>query len=107
METEPKILYIDDEMNNLISFKANFRCRYVIYTASSTTEAQQILRTNPDIRIIFCDQRMPDELGTDFLHRIKKDFSRPVRILLTAYADMETVIDAINKGHIFRFVRKP
>src|SRR5690606_14735421 len=75
--------------------------------ASSTTEAEEILATNPDIRVIFCDQRMPGELGVDFLHRIKKEFPRPIRILLTAYADMETVIEAVNKGHIFRFVRKP
>ncbi|MBE8720906.1 hybrid sensor histidine kinase/response regulator [Sphingobacterium sp. Ka21] len=107
MQKEVKILYIDDEVNNLIGFKANFRYRYVIHTASSTDEALEILVANPDIRVVFCDQRMPDELGVDFLNRIKKDFPRPIRILLTAYADMETVVDAVNKGHIFRFVRKP
>ncbi|GGG84938.1 hybrid sensor histidine kinase/response regulator [Parapedobacter pyrenivorans] len=103
----PEILYIDDEANNLVSFKATFRYRYPIYTAISTDEARDILRSNPNIRIIFCDQRMPGETGIDFLHHIKLDFPRPVRILLTAYADMETVVDAVNKGHIFRFVRKP
>src|SRR5690606_23380739 len=107
MQKELEVLYIDDEINNLVGFKANFRYSYVVHTASSTTEAQEILATNPNIRVIFCDQRMPGELGIDFLHRIKKEFPRPIRILLTAYADMETVIDAVNKGHIFRFVRKP
>ncbi|WP_293939002.1 hybrid sensor histidine kinase/response regulator [Sphingobacterium sp. UBA5996] len=107
MQREFEILYIDDEANNLVSFKANFRYDYTIYTASNTTEAEKILHTHPDIRIIFCDQRMPDEMGIDFLHRIKKDFPKPIRILLTAYANMETVIEAVNKGHIFRFVRKP
>jgi len=107
MLKSPEILYIDDETNNLISFKATFRYRYPIYTAVNTAEAREILRANPDIRIIFCDQRMPGERGIDFLHNIKQEFPRPVRILLTAYADMETVVDAVNKGHIFRFVRKP
>jgi Signal transduction histidine kinase len=107
MQRELEILYIDDEVNNLVSFKANFRYDYTIYTASNTSEAETILDAHPDIRIIFCDQRMPDEMGIDFLHRIKKDFPKPIRILLTAYANMETVIDAVNKGHIFRFVRKP
>ncbi|SFS48623.1 hybrid sensor histidine kinase/response regulator [Sphingobacterium wenxiniae] len=107
MQKEIKILYIDDEVNNLVSFKANFRLHYQIFTASDTTEGLQILRHHPDIRVIFCDQRMPGELGVDFFNRIKHDFSQPIRILLTAYADMEMVIDAINKGHIFRFVRKP
>ncbi|HBW82234.1 MAG TPA: hybrid sensor histidine kinase/response regulator, partial [Sphingobacterium sp.] len=92
---------------NLVSFKANFRYDYAIHTASNTSEAETILHAHPDIRIIFCDQRMPDEMGIDFLHRNKKDFPKPIRILLTAYANMETVIDAVNKGHIFRFVRKP
>ena len=107
MLQSPEILYIDDETNNLVSFKATFRYRYPIYTAVGTDDARDILRSNPNIRVIFCDQRMPGETGIDFLHQIKRDFPRQVRILLTAYADMETVIDAVNKGHIFRFVRKP
>lgn len=107
MPETPKILYIDDEVNNLVSFKANLRYRYAIFTAPDTEEGLNILRNHPDIRIIFCDHRMPGELGIDFFNRIKDDFSRPVRILLTAFADMEMVIEAINKGHIFRFVRKP
>ncbi|ERJ60999.1 sensor histidine kinase [Sphingobacterium paucimobilis] len=107
MKEVPEILYIDDEVNNLIGFKANFRYHYLVHTASNTSEAREILRNHPDIRVIFCDQRMPGELGVDFLHTIRTEFPRPIRILLTAYADMETVVDAVNKGHIFRFVRKP
>lgn len=107
MLKSPEILYIDDEANNLISFKATFRYRYTIYTAINTADAREILRVNPDIRIIFCDQRMPGEMGIDFFHNMKLEFPRPIRILLTAYADMETVVDGVNKGHIFRFVRKP
>lgn len=107
MLKSPEILYIDDEANNLISFKATFRYRYQIYTASNTDDARSILQENPNIRVIFCDQRMPGELGIDFFHSIRHTYPRPVRILLTAYADMETVVGAVNKGHIFRFVRKP
>ena len=107
MHNSPEILYIDDEANNLISFKAAFRYRYPIYTAINTDEARQILQANPNIQVIFCDQRMPGETGIEFLNDIKRQFPRPVRILLTAYADMEVIADAVNKGHIFRFVRKP
>ena len=107
MQQVPEILYVDDEVNNLVGFKANFRYHYLVHTASNTAEAREILRKHPDIRVIFCDQRMPGELGVDFLHNIRTEFPRPIRILLTAYADMETVVDAVNKGHIFRFVRKP
>ncbi|WP_223815390.1 MULTISPECIES: hybrid sensor histidine kinase/response regulator [Sphingobacterium] len=102
-----EILYVDDEVNNLLGFKANFRLDYIIHIASNTKEAEKILAENPNIRIIFCDQRMPDELGVDFLARVRKEYPRPIRILLTAYADMSVVIDAINRGNIFKFVRKP
>lgn len=102
-----EILYVDDELNNLLGFKANFRLDYKIFIASDTKEAEKILADNPNIRIIFCDQRMPNELGVDFLERIKVIYPRPIRILLTAFADMSVVINAINKGNIFKFVRKP
>jgi two-component system sensor histidine kinase/response regulator len=102
-----EILYIDDEENNLLSFKASFRYRYQIFLAPNTEKAKEILRNNPNIRLIFCDQRMPGQTGIEFFNEIKTVYPRPIRILLTAYADMDTVIDAVNSGQIFRFVRKP
>lgn len=107
MDNNIEILYIDDEYNNLVGFKAALRMQYNIHIASNTTDAENILMTNPNIRIIFCDQKMPGENGIDFFNRIKKEYPRPIRILITAYADMDTVIDSINRGHIFRFIRKP
>ena len=101
------ILYIDDEENNLLSFKAAFRYRYQIHLAHNTDKAKEILATNQNIRLIFCDQRMPGQTGIEFFNEIKTVYPRPIRILLTAYADMDTVIDAVNSGQIFRFVRKP
>lgn len=107
MDGKVEILYIDDEIQNLIGFRASLRYDYTVHTASNTTEAREILASHSDIRVIFCDQRMPAETGVEFLQSIRREFPLPVRILLTAYADMETVIDAINKGHIYKFVRKP
>ncbi len=107
MAEKIKILYVDDELNNLISFKAAFRFDYHIYTADNTEAALELLTAHPDIRIVFSDQRMPDKTGVEFLSEIRGRFPRPIRILLTAYADLETVVEAINKGHVFRFVRKP
>ncbi len=107
MEKNIEILYIDDEKNNLIAFKAMLRKRYTVHTVSNTIEAVNILLTNAQIRMIFCDQRMEGEQGVDFFERIKKEFPRPVRILLTALPDPEIVLDAINRGNVFRFMRKP
>lgn len=102
-----KILYIDDEANNLVGFKASFRIDYDVLIANNTAEALAHLTKHPDIRAIFCDQRMPDKTGVQFFEDIRLDFPHPIRMLLTGYADIESVIDAINKGHVFRYIKKP
>jgi signal transduction histidine kinase len=107
MPNKIKILYIDDEITNLVGFKASFRFDYHIFTADNATRALNILIENPDIQIIFCDQRMPDKTGVEFFEEIRSLFPLPIRILLTAYADIDSVIDAINKGNIYRYVKKP
>lgn len=107
MSEKIKILYIDDELNNLVGFKASFRLDYNILVAVNTSEAIEILTKHPDIRIVFCDQRMPDKTGVEFFEEIRSWFPHPIRILITGYTDVEAVIDAINRGHIFRYVKKP
>src|SRR5690606_18553028 len=70
-------------------------------------EAIAYLNKHPDIRVIFCDQRMPEKTGVEFFEDIRSQHPLPIRILITAYSDIEAVIAAINKGHIFRYVKKP
>jgi response regulator RpfG family c-di-GMP phosphodiesterase len=100
------ILYVDDEMNNLISFKAVFRIKYNVLTAISGEEAIKILHNNI-VNVIITDQRMPKMTGVEFLESILAEFPDPMRILLTGYADMNAVIDAVNKGKIFHYLTKP
>lgn len=100
------ILYVDDEENNLVSFKANFRYDYNVSLAHSGIEAIGIIETRP-IEIIITDQRMPNMTGIQFLERILENYPDPMRILLTGYADINAVIDAINKGKIFHYHAKP
>jgi two-component system sensor histidine kinase/response regulator len=102
-----KVLYIDDEINNLLSFQAAFRRRYKIFIASSAAEGLNILNDENDINVIICDQRMPQSTGVEFFQVVHKAFPQPVRILLTGYTDVEAIIDAINKGEIFRYIKKP
>ncbi len=101
------ILYLDDEINNLQSFKAKFRTEYTIFLANNSAEAYQILSNNPHIQIIISDQRMPDVSGVEFFESILNDHPDPIRILLTGYSDITAVIDAINKGQIYRYLEKP
>lgn len=105
-EGKINILYVDDEQNNLISFKATFRLKYNIHTAISGEKAIKILKNNP-IEIIITDQRMPNMTGVEFLQSILDEYPEPIRILLTGYADLNAVIDSVNKGKIFHYLTKP
>lgn len=100
------ILYIDDEEHNLVAFKAVLRRDFEIYTAISVKEARKYLE-DYEIKIIVSDQRMPQITGVQFFSEIKKSHPEPIRILLTGYSDMEAVIDAINKGEVYRYLTKP
>jgi len=100
------VLYIDDEVNNLTAFKATYRRIYNIYTAESAKDGRAILNEN-DIEIILTDQRMPDVTGVEFLQSIIDDHPNPIRILVTGYSDITAVIDAVNKGQIYRYISKP
>ena len=100
------ILYVDDEENNLLSFKATFRIKHHVLTALSGDEALKILSSN-HIDIIITDQRMPEMTGVEFLEKVLENYPDPMRILLTGYADMSAVVEAVNKGKIFHYVTKP
>ncbi|WP_207428847.1 response regulator [Pedobacter sp. SYSU D00535] len=100
------ILYVDDEENNLISFKATFRLKYNVFIALSGDEAMKIIESKP-IEVIITDQRMPNMTGVEFLEKVLEKYPDPMRLLLTGYADMNAVVDAVNKGKIFHYLAKP
>lgn len=105
-EVKPTILYVDDEMNNLLSFKAAFRRQFNVLTAESASDAKRILSETP-VQVIVSDQRMPQTTGIEFFASILEEYPDPIRILLTGYADIQAVIDAINLGQVFRYCTKP
>lgn len=108
MEEEQKIhvLYVDDEENNLIAFKASFRRDFTIFTAISAAVAKEILAQN-DIHILITDQRMPGITDSELLAQAVKDYPDQIRILLTGFSDMEALKDAINLGQIYCYLQKP
>lgn len=101
-----RVLYVDDEVHNLHSFKAAFRRDFEVFTAESAAEGRKIL-ANEDIKVIITDQRMPETTGVEFLESIIPSYPDPIRILLTGYTDIQAVIDAINKGQIYHYITKP
>lgn len=102
-----KVLYVDDERNNLLSFKATFRKDYRVFIASSGKEGLEILEQNKDMHVIVTDQRMPEMTGIEFLTAVLELYPDPIRILLTGYSDINAVVDAINKGQVYRYISKP
>lgn len=100
------VLYIDDEANNLNIFKATFRFDFDIHLANSALEAFDILKQHP-VQVIIADQRMPDMTGVEFFEAVIEIHKDPVRMLLTAHADIEAAIDSINKGQVYRYIKKP
>lgn len=103
---EKKILYIDDEKENLDGFSYTFRKEYEIYLAQDVTTAFDII-SKEDIKIVIADQRMPDVQGTDLLEEISKKYPNIIRIILTAYAEVDVIMEAVNKGKVYRFLTKP
>jgi signal transduction histidine kinase/YesN/AraC family two-component response regulator len=105
MHALPNILFVDDEEDNLLVFKASFRREYNIYTASSAAEGIKALEHfTPDI--IISDQRMPHLNGVEFLSNLP-DEPINIRIILSGFSDTETIIKALNKGKIYQYHRKP
>lgn len=101
-----KVLYIDDEENNLLAFKASFRRQYEIYTANSAAEGLKVLENLP-VEVIIADQKMPQTTGVEFFKSITDTYPDPIRILLTGYTDISALADAINHGDIYRYITKP
>ncbi|MCU0374939.1 MAG: response regulator [Chitinophagaceae bacterium] len=100
------VLYVDDEINNLNSFKATYRRDFKVYTANSGPEALKIIK-EVNFQVIITDQRMPEMTGVEFLIEVLKISPDAIRILLTGYSDINAVIDAVNKGQIYYYVNKP
>jgi two-component system sensor histidine kinase/response regulator len=106
MEDKIRVLYVDDDEYNLRVFKASFRFDYQIFLAKSAKEGLEILKEN-EIHVIIADQKMPEVTGVQFFESILNEYPETIRILITGYSDIEAVIDAINKGKIFYYIKKP
>ncbi|MFO0322799.1 MAG: hybrid sensor histidine kinase/response regulator [Bacteroidota bacterium] len=106
VEEKIKVLFVDDEEQNLISFRANFRKAYEIHTALNAKDALDFLEKNP-VHIIISDQRMPNITGVDFLEQTVKLYPDSIRLLITGQSDIDVVVDAINRGQITKFITKP
>jgi response regulator RpfG family c-di-GMP phosphodiesterase len=105
-ESKINVLYVDDEENNLLAFKASFRRHFNVFTAISADEGKKILASQ-EIHVLITDQRMPGTLGTELLAQAVKENPDQIRILLTGFSDIEAIKDAVNRGQIYHYLQKP
>jgi two-component system sensor histidine kinase/response regulator len=102
------ILCVDDEIDNVEALERLFRKKYQVLKATSGEQALQLLDQNPaPVTLVITDQRMPEMTGVEFLEKSLKKYPDTIRILLTGYTDLESVIEAVNKGQIYRYLTKP
>ena len=101
------LLIVDDDVNVLTSLHRLFRRdNYRVLTASSPAEGFELLALYR-VQVILCDQRMPVMSGTEFLSEVKEMYPETIRIILSGYTGVESVLDSINRGAIYRFYTKP
>ncbi len=101
------LLIVDDEPNVLTALRRVFRKEgWLTLTASNANEGFELLATH-DVGVVMSDQRMPGMTGTEFLHAVKEMYPDTIRLLLTGYADFSTVIDAVNRGDLYKVLSKP
>lgn len=100
------ILYVDDEPANLRTFELSFGREFTILTAESAEEGMRVLNDHP-VAVVLSDHKMPGMTGVEFLRWVREFDESAVRILVTAYGDVETLGAAINDGRIYRYIPKP
>jgi DNA-binding NtrC family response regulator len=107
-EATHTLLIVDDEEPIHRSLERTLRKEpYALLHAHDAAEAWLLLRQHPEIDLVVCDHYMPGTHGLDFLMRVRQRYPDLVTVLLTAQADLELVIRAINQGHVHRFFTKP
>src|SRR3954470_11491335 len=102
------ILYVDDEEKSLKYFTRAFEDQFRIFTANNAQDGLKIFEAHKDeIGVLITDQRMPGEKGVWLLEKARQIRPRILRMLATAFADMEAAIAAVNSGSIFKYITKP
>lgn len=102
------VLYADDEEQALKYFRKFLDKEYKVFTATSVKDAIAILdRDAAQIGVVVTDQRMPGQQGTELLAHIKDKHPNIVRIMTTAYAEIDDAIKAVNSGSIYKYLTKP
>jgi signal transduction histidine kinase len=100
------IVYVDDERPNRVVFEQSFGVRFNVRTLASPKEALELLR-NEATAVLITDQRMPEMSGHELLTRVKQLYPEIIRVVITAYSDLDPILSAVNEGLVARYIVKP
>lgn len=100
------VLFVDDDASNLCVWETALGNSYNVLIAEHAMKALALLREF-EVAVIVADQRMPAMTGTELLEQVRATYPDTVRILITAYSDLDAAVEAINRGNVRRFLRKP
>ncbi len=106
LQDSPAILYVDDDEANRVIFEISFQDQFNILTVESGEQALKLLDTEK-IGVILTDQRMPNMTGNQLLKHVKDSHPRVVRVILTAYSQLDPILKAVNEGLVARYIIKP
>jgi signal transduction histidine kinase len=106
MTVKHTLLVVDDEPDVVESVQDLLRRRYRVLGATRARDGIVLLRQE-EVHIVMSDQRMPEMTGVEFLHQVREEYPDCTRLLFTGYADIRAVVDAINQGHVYRYITKP
>ena len=102
-----RVLFVDDDPQLLAAFGRAYRKRFDFHTAQSGDQGLEMIRTSPPFAAVVADMRMPGMNGVEFLAQVQTAAPDTTRIMLTGQADLDTAMEAVNKGRVFRFLNKP
>ncbi|MCI0682473.1 MAG: response regulator [Gemmataceae bacterium] len=100
------LLVVDDEADVCDSVHDLLRREFTVLKARNAEEGIQLMQQN-EVHIIMTDQRMPKITGVELLTKIRQRYPQAVRMLFTGYADLDSIVAAINQGHVYGFLKKP
>lgn len=103
---KPHVLFVDDDPSNLAVLEATCADEFAVLTAGSAEQALELMKKH-EVGVLLTDQRMPVTTGVELLERVRSDYPDVIRMLVTAYTDLGAAIDAINRGQVRRYIRKP
>lgn len=103
---EHLIVYVDDERPNRVVFEQSFGARFNVRALPSGQAALELLRGEP-AAVLITDQRMPEMSGHDLLVKVKQLYPEMIRVVITAYSDLDPILAAVNEGLVARYIIKP